>query len=377
MINLRFRTRMAFVISVFILAFVMDSADGQMCAAETIPTFPCGFGYSCMMGRKPYKSMGIFTDKMVDTLPFFELDNLNGMYCDCEEYEVKPGHEGMTDATCNTMFFRCPDNLICFHGAPCKHDEYELDGPDSYICDCSRSKNGFNLTLKGEHCEYQVDVDEKEEITDLVDITDPLCHPDDVNDATGLACASGYKCKVGEKAYKSMSVFTKEMVNTIPLFQHDNLDGRYCDCEENSIGRGESGMTGVSCSEIFTRCGTDLICLHGSACKYGAKEKGYMCDCAHTFYADITYMGNYCELQNKTYCSAPPGSDPKDYYCLNGGTCAQKGGDYTCECPLDALVPYAGDHCQHIATVICEGRYKTFCANNGKCGKDVASEDDT
>jgi len=283
--------------------------DSPLAAADPndplCANFPCEFGYSCVVGRKPYTTMGIFTDEMIDTLPFFELDNINSQYCNCEEYDVEAGHGGMTDVTCGTMFSRCPDNLICFHGAPC----VEVGG-DSYACDCSRSKNNFNLPLRGEHCGYIVNAEQDDDIIDSIENnevdTDPLCHQDqgyaDPEDATRLTCESGYKCRVGQKGYKSMAVFTEEMIDTIPLFEIDNLDGEYCDCEESSIGRGKSGMTGVACSTTFTRCGDDSVCLHGAPCKYvgKVKESEHMCDCAHISSPSMTFMGNYCELHDST-----------------------------------------------------------------------------
>lgn len=138
----------------------------------------------------------------------------------------------------------------------------------------------------------------------------------------------------------------------------------------------DADYTGPRCeflAQDYKEC--NLLCLNGGACFFGDQPttnpyddlgikpvSNMYCRCPDG------YVGPHCKTEiDRCFQSKN--------YCLNGGTCVKKGGDYTCECPLDALVPYAGDHCQHIATVICEGKFKTFCTNNGKCGKDVGSED--
>ena len=102
-------------------------------------------GYICSTGNKNYP----FPNEMIDRLDFFKGTS---QYCVCNEGLAKPGGKlGMTGTLCDTMFRKCPDNTVCFHGAPC-----HKGSDDNYFCDCSKTSYPYDKTFTGENCEYAV-----------------------------------------------------------------------------------------------------------------------------------------------------------------------------------------------------------------------------
>jgi len=281
----------------------------------------CDYSYDCRVGRKPYKSMGVFTETMVDTLPIFEDDTtIYGQYCDCLEDNVLPGYEGMTGTMCHMMFRRCSNDLICFNDAPCRM----LDNDNNFDCDCPKINNKF-FTFDGEHCENKVSPEQK-------------CPAPAGYDQKDFYCENGGICA-------------------------DN-PWEHCQCPED--------YTGPRCEFLSWKeeeC--DLECVNGGYCFFG--------DSPTSRYDDLSINKKERSISNM-HCKCPAGliglrceTDVRicglnfNHYCLNDGVCVDNGDDYTCKCVHDALTPHAGDNCQHKATTMCKGFHNSFCTNNGKC----------
>jgi len=329
MSDCRIRMRMNFVISFYIVAFLIDlhsvraDINDPFCSAENdlVYGITCGLGYDCRVGRKAYKSMGPFTNYMVDTLPVFKDDTtIYGEYCDCKESDVPLGSVGMTDTMCTTTFRRCEDDHICFNDAPCKLKQ-------SYACDCSKMNNDF-FTFEGDYCEIKT-------------VVKNYCPPPTGYAQEDFYCTNGGTCK-------------------------DSKDKSACDCPFN--------YSGARCeNRIKDHKGCDLQCTNGGACVFAdqiqaAETNPYgdldididtsvtnmQCRCPYGF------LGTLCEVKVQS-CGA------NKHFCLNYGRCVEDGDQYTCECDVGARIPYAGDNCQHKATTICEGNYDSFCTNHGVC----------
>jgi len=329
MSDFQIRMGMSLIMSFFIIASLTGlhpvNADDDNPICGLGPIITCELGYDCRVGSKDYKSMGIFTDKMVDTLPVFENDStIYDQYCDCQESKVQSGYAGMTDPACTTIFRRCPgpasyggDDVICFNNAPCV-----LDIQENYSCDCSKISNK-NIKFDGDHCETKNFVSQK-------------CPAPAGYDSEDFYCANGGVCNG-----KSFD---------------------YCDCPSN--------YNGPRCELKIEKPKCDLPCTNTGECVFGYPNSNQYenlgfdmqqsfsdmyCQCPYGF------IGLLCSIEIRV-CGAD------EHYCLNDGACVKDDDEYTCECASGTRDSYAGKNCQHIATSFCaEGKYDSFCTNNGKC----------
>jgi len=165
--------RLTYLISVFATVitrngFIVNAnANDPLCDGSSVDT--CLNGYLCRIGKKNYASMGFPKSAQLFSDELFEEDE----YCDCRENNIEPGEEGMTGQTCQTMFQKCPDKTVCFHGASCQKGV----GND-YFCDCSTAFYPADKKYLGSYCEFEAeecDYSPKFEKYDLLNTGKWLC----------------------------------------------------------------------------------------------------------------------------------------------------------------------------------------------------------
>jgi len=382
----------------------------------------CGSGYSCRNGSKDYERKG-FPAELVNALPFFEITSIENEYCDCHEEEGGGGGLHMTGVVCTTMFERCPDqDTICFHGAPCVKGAATAtatgDDDDTYYCDCS---NTFpvDVLYTGRHCEYPVttvcdtpveyDVSESgqwmcanggscRQRSDGFIGTTCNCppgfeglhceYPQGTAPVCNLDCFHDGICKIGVKDYQSISPPLREYFE-----QQTDSDGLVGEAQQHCVC--PKGFTGRQCEASILVCGGDdnsstttHSCLNGGDCgtitslppsssssssssRGGIGETEYVyCDCGAAASnstttqegggLEVQFAGNACESSSSTFCTAPDGFDPLDFYCTNGGICGENSWD-ECNCSAD----YSGPRCEFLVQY--HTRCDMQCENGGTC----------
>jgi len=352
-----------------------ESTDNDSCTGSN--SLICASGYKCKQGEKDYVSDGFPAD-MVRTLPIFEINNVGYEYCDCIESSSVPGGGlGMTGVECTTMFRRCPDNEICFHGASCVKG-----AEDNYFCDCSKFFSP-DVMFTGQHCEYQVtDLCDTPEQYDVSASEQWMCANEgtcqsDVSIADTCDCPNGFEglhcefmsetapicklncfnggiCKIGVKNYDRVSPQLRDYFE-----QSDGYD-EHCICPE--------GFTGRQCEASINDCGRSH-CLNGGECGKTLKSSGneyFYCNCRNATSSstpegtEIKFAGNACESSSSVFCPAPPGFNKLDFYCTNGGACAENSWE-GCICPAD----YSGPRCEFLVQYHTECDKQ--CKNGGTC----------
>jgi len=196
-------------------------------------------------------------------------------------------------------------------------------------------------------------------------------------------CQNGGLLMAGRKSY--IGVFPTDMVATLPFFDTDSHDGRYCKCGD---GDTDAGHTGVDCAVTYEICEDDSICFHGAPCVQNSEtEDKYHCACPLTTNRVKEYEGKSCEYEVTSYCdlseSYPTNSDtfPGDtgkytrksfdlsingeWYCTNGADC-QTGVMRPSE-KCDCADNFYGLHCELRNEPTCE----LFCFNDGICKNGV------
>eukprot|EP00555_Chaetoceros_dichaeta_P005714 CAMPEP_0198262440 /NCGR_PEP_ID=MMETSP1447-20131203/10945_1 /TAXON_ID=420782 /ORGANISM="Chaetoceros dichaeta, Strain CCMP1751" /LENGTH=574 /DNA_ID=CAMNT_0043950675 /DNA_START=121 /DNA_END=1845 /DNA_ORIENTATION=+ len=368
---------MKYLISAFAIASTWKCrlVDADSCTGPN--SLSCASGYKCKQGEKDFIASG-FPAAMVKTLPVFQKNNLGNEYCDCNESSNAPGGGlGMTGVGCTTMFQRCPDKTVCFHGAPC-----QKGSEDNYFCDCSKTFSS-DVTYTGEHCEYQVTAfcgtPEEYDVSESgkwncanggmcqsgVSIGDTCDCPNDFEGLhcefmrgtaprCDLTCFNGGICKIGVKNYDTVSPQLRE------YFEQDGGDDTHCVCPK--------GFTGRQCESSISDCGRSH-CLNGGECGKTLKSSGneyFYCNCGNASSSstpegtEIKFAGNACESSSSTFCPAPPGFDKLDFYCTNGGVCAENSGGW-CTCPAD----YSGPRCEFLVQYHTDCNMQ--CENGGTC----------
>jgi len=198
-------------------------------------------------------------------------------------------------------------------------------------------------------------------------------------------CQNGGFLMTGRKSY--IGVFPTDMVQTLPFFDTDSHDGRYCKCGDGDIDA-DAGHTGVDCAVTYEICEDDSICFHGAPCVQNSEtEDKYHCACPLTTDRVKEYEGKSCEYEVTSYCdlseSYPTNSDtfPGDtgkytrksfdfsingeWYCTNGADC-QTGVMRPSE-KCDCADNFYGLHCELRNKPLCE----LFCFNDGICKNGV------
>ncbi len=215
---------------------------------------------------------------------FLQQTTENGLYCDCSTITANiPPHTGLF---CNHKYEICPDNHVCFHGAPCMAKNG--NNTTEYSCDCSKTTRG-TTEWEGEHCQVRKEL------------------PSPPAQDCTLNCYDRGTCKFGNKI--EFGLVTDEVVK-VP----NNVDGMYCECND--------GFTGVQCDTYVRSCG-DKYCLNSAKCV--VQGTNAMCDCT-SIIPDIpvSFTGNHCQYADadSTKClSITNETEPLDMYCVNGGQC--------------------------------------------------------
>lgn len=347
--------------------------------------FICQNNGFLMTGVKRYSD--VFTADMIDTLPFFDTESINGNYCQCMD-----GYPGYTGVDCAVSYEICEDNSICFHGAPCVQDLEKETYLGTYHCACPQTTDPVKQ-YEGKSCEYEVtsycdtsyptDNDTvpgdagkytrdsfdfssggKWYCTNGADCQTGVMRPSEKCDCTNgfyglhcelrdepiceLKCDNGGICKNGVKDYTNLSNSLQEH------FEPDAEYDTHCICP--------TGFTGWQCEDDISICGTGH-CLNGGVCTPGG------CDCTEASKINpqngyiLAYAGTSCESEVTSFCPVPSGFDRMSHFCTNGGKCPEDYADNfsACECDRDHIGPRCEFTIQN--TQVCD----LECDNGGTC----------
>jgi len=362
-------------------------ADAYECIGSNLD---CKNGYECAEGGKDYMSMDIFSDTMLNELPFFEIDNVMQEHCDCGENSIIPGGgKGMTGVGCTEMFQICPDKTVCFHGAPC-----QKGADDNYICDCAKTIYPTDEIYVGKHCEYKVtdlcDYPEGEEY-DLSKIGKWMCanegncrdsavSPVDMCECPvgfsghhcefkgnapecDLGCFNGGICENGVKNYDSLDPALQAH------FEQDDGYDTHCICPKGFTGRrceSRASICSMQCESGSSSCFSNGQCLNGGKCGepiISGDSEYFYCNCTEASSEndlEMKFAGHYCESSSSTHCPVPSGFDRKDFFCTNNGQCPENYWN-PCSCPVN----YSGPRCEFLVEYHIDCNLK--CMNGGTC----------
>mmetsp|Transcript_48200 Transcript_48200/g.145604 ORF Transcript_48200/g.145604 Transcript_48200/m.145604 type:complete len:634 (-) Transcript_48200:244-2145(-) len=291
----------------------------------------CENGGQCKFGTKTHQDVSGVADHFEWGKEVF------GMHCVCPR-----GYAGLT---CNVQVEKCGD-VRCFRGSKCIED-----GDKKGHCDCTAAKSKDNTRYAGRYCEHgSTTVCEREGVVQAA--------PGKTNGST-MFCTNGGKCNT-EEPHKG------------------------CECSG-------TGHEGPLCEyKGGTEPDCTLNCKNGGQCRHGINPN----------VAGI--LGTKFDLSIKAHsgfmhCSCPDGfigadcsvgyeicgpEEEMQHLCANGGKCIRTGtdsegkGKYACNCGVRN--PFAGQHCEHPATVFCakseEGEknsYHSFCTHGGKCKEHI------
>lgn len=128
-----------------------------------------------------------------------------------------------------------------------------------------------------------------------------------------LECMNGGKCQIGLKDFSYMENYGLDILSYLG---GQDIYGQHCVCPE--------GYSGAKCeTEDVVRCGNG-ICFNGAECveTVSLDRKvvfNQYCRCKQD--KETGFAGKFCEHEATTYCPAPYGHNPDEYFCTNGGEC--------------------------------------------------------
>ena len=130
-----------------------------------------------------------------------------------------------------------------------------------------------------------------------------------------LACRNSGECKFGSADYSFESDTFDD--DQLPFAEH--IDGKYCKCI--------SGWTGVQCEIKFVICGENKhTCFNGAPCQADASGLFHCeCDAAKSDLSSV-YAGQFCEHVATVFCTTndpTTGQPAKHSFCTNGGRCKE------------------------------------------------------
>lgn len=298
---------------------------------EETCTLACENGGQCKFGTKSHGH------PVEDVSAFFSWGKeVEGMHCVCPK-----GYAGLQ---CAVKMEKCGD-FHCFHGSKCV-----TDGDGKNHCDCTTARKEDGTRYAGRFCEHGA--------TSFCDAIDAV--EGKAKGSGSLFCTNSGKCNKSEPH-------------------------KGCECEG-------TGHTGPLCEyKGGTEPDCTLDCQNGGQCRHGINP-------------DVAgILGTKFDLSLKTHsgfmhCSCPDGfigpdcsvgfeicgeEEEMQHACANGGKCIKLNSvtangepKYSCDCGKSN--PFAGQHCEHPATVFCakseegeKGSYHSFCTNGGKCKEEI------
>jgi Notch-like protein len=218
-----------------------------------------------------------------------DLDGPDSYTCDCPA--------GFTGTNCETII-----NINECSPNPCQNSGKCTDGTDSYTCECPTGFTGTN-------CETKIDI----------------------NECLSNPCQNGGKCTDGTDSYtcECPAGFTGTNCETIININEcspnpcqnsgkctDGTDSYTCQCP--------TGFTGTNCETNINECASNP-CQNDGTCTDGINS--YTCQCPAGF------SGPNCETDINECASNP---------CQNDGTCTDGINSYTCECRQG----FSGPNCE-------------------------------
>jgi len=350
-------------------AILLSTSTYAICNSDD--PLACFNGGSCHDGQKDYEVLG-FPSHLTDLLE----DSVRGMHCNCPNEPTWPGHGGITGVHCNIPYQMCADESICFNGGECQPEQYDesklrclcpqdprhdvwagknCEVPATSFCNedvvsdliggvwfCTRGgvcKDGeTNLAKKcdcpkgtfGLHCEYSKD------------------------EPCNLQCNNGGVCKMGLKDFTELAEYGLDI--DAYLGGQDSY-GEHCVCPK--------GYTGLTCEkEEAVQCGQG-ICFNGAECVQTTSLDGsivYNEFCRCPTEEGESYAGKFCEHKSTTFCPAPEGHDPAEYFCANGGECPSAP-HLPCRCPEG----FSGSKCEVSKDAELQDDCDLECQNAGTC----------
>lgn len=132
-----------------------------------------------------------------------------------------------------------------------------------------------------------------------------------------LYCYNGGSCRHGHGKFGSYNGITDGIADELPFEQVKQVNGMFCTCPV--------GYTGLQCEIKYVVCGDDNLsrtCFNGSTCK---KERAgltgetyYRCECdTAESVMDAEYAGEFCEHIATVFCNKD--GEHGTSYCTNGG----------------------------------------------------------
>jgi len=357
------------------------------CDANDPNIISCHNGGDCatVNGHKDYGAIGIFSDALLDNAQFLQKTHEDHMYCDCGESSALYG-KGYTGLNCRVHYERCPDDSMCFHGAPCIQD---FSNEEKYHCACPLTLKP-DATFVGESCEYKatstcyfggyLDLDKiayfgnnNGKIGEWFCANNGTCRPEvsypsekcecldgfyglhcEFKEETkcDLDCENGGLCKNGVKDYTDLSATLQQ------YFDEDLKHDKHCICPK--------GFTGRLCEIEIASCGPNH-CLNGAGCTRAMKkydDEYFFCDCldaSKTYYGvELQFAGPSCERESTSFCTPPEGFKATDFFCTNDGICPESSWE-PCICGAD----YSGPRCEFLVENHMECDFE--CKNGGTC----------
>jgi Notch-like protein len=269
---------------------------------------------------------------------------VNGYQCDCSD-----GYSGSRcEVNGDTPVDPCNPN-------PCQNDGTCMNAGDYFVCSCQAGYNGIS-------CERNIDDCASNPCANAGTCTDQV-------DGFSCACPTGFS---GPTCNNEPPTCPSEN----PC-QHgqcvDGINGYKCDCDD--------GFIGATCQVNVDDCAPDP-CDHGT-CDDGDNKYTCTCEpgyegprCQEEHCAMIGVCGNgMCTGQGGCTCdNGWEGADCRDDIdecaaanpCLNGGTCSNTDGGFSCACATG----YTGMLCDECADGYQDNDADTICCQNGYQGAD-------
>ena len=176
-----------------------------------------------------------------------------------------------------------------------------------------------------------------------------------------LTCDNGGECTKGVKDVTFL-INIGTAVSHVKDPQHDE-NFEHCICAQ--------GYFGLTCDKSIEMCGSgEYVCMNGGKCVSEANN-GWSCNCEDSGGDDKRFAGDYCQHEASVYCTPDnmPGVGVEKFsFCANGGKCksiAQGDGHTGCICPRG----FEGESCElpegSIGNTVSEANYDRPTSTEG------------